>query len=49
MSAPRGRSRGQRPSVLLPAYYEDAEYDDWQHLNAIDEIMSDTRMFDVDT
>jgi nicotinamidase-related amidase len=35
------------PVVYSPHEYEDAEYDDWQHLNTIDEIMFDTRMFDV--
>lgn len=29
-----------------PHYYDDDEYESWQHLNPIDEIMFDTRMFD---
>ena len=39
---------GDVPVFYSPHYYEDAEYDEWQHLNAIDEIMFDARMFDVD-
>ncbi|MFU8869878.1 cysteine hydrolase family protein, partial [Natronococcus sp.] len=38
---------GDVPVFYSPHYYEDAEYDEWQHLNTIDEIMFDTRMFDV--
>ena len=38
---------GGVPVVYSPHYYEDDEYDSWQHLNTIDEIMFDTRMFDV--
>ncbi|MDH5020322.1 cysteine hydrolase family protein [Halobacterium rubrum] len=38
---------GDVPVVYSPHEYEDAEYDEWQHLNTIDEIMFDTRMFDV--
>ncbi|QAU11904.1 cysteine hydrolase [Halorubrum sp. BOL3-1] len=30
-----------------PHEYENAEYESWEHLNAIDQIMFDTRMFDV--
>ena len=31
-----------------PHYYEDAEYEERQHRTTIDQIMFDTRMFDVD-
>ncbi|WP_435364151.1 cysteine hydrolase family protein [Haloarchaeobius sp. DYHT-AS-18] len=30
-----------------PHYYDADEYESWQHLNPIDEIMFDTRMFDL--
>ncbi|WP_018257463.1 cysteine hydrolase family protein [Halomicrobium katesii] len=33
--------------VYSPHEYEDAEYESWEHLNTIDQIMFDTRMFDV--
>jgi len=36
------------PVFYSPHYYEDAEYEEWEHLNTIDGIMFDTRMFDVD-
>jgi nicotinamidase-related amidase len=39
---------GDIPVIYSPHYYEDAEYESWQHLNTIDQIMFDTRMFDVD-
>ncbi len=39
---------GDVPVFYSPHYYEDAEYEEWDHLNTIDEIMFDTRMFDVD-
>lgn len=39
---------GDVPVFYSPHYYEDAEYDEWGHLNEIDRIMFDTRMFDVD-
>lgn len=39
---------GGVPVVYSPHYYEDDEYDSWQHLNTIDEIMFETRMFDID-
>ena len=39
---------GDVPVVYSPHYYEDDEYETWEHLNTIDEIMFDTRMFDVD-
>ena len=38
---------GDVPVFYSPHYYEDAEYESWEHLNTIDEIMFDTRMFDV--
>lgn len=30
-----------------PHYYGDGEYEEWSHLNTIDQIMFDTRMFDL--
>jgi len=39
---------GDVPVIYSPHYYRDAEYDSWEHLNTIDQIMFDTRMFDVD-
>lgn len=41
-------NEGDVPVFYSPHYYEDAEFDEWEHLNTIDEIMFDTRMFDVD-
>ena len=41
-------SEGDVPVFYSPHYYEDAEYESWEHLNTIDQIMFDTRMFDVD-
>jgi nicotinamidase-related amidase len=38
---------GDVPVIYSPHEYEDAEYDEWQHLNTIDQIMFDTRMFDI--
>ncbi|TKX87683.1 cysteine hydrolase [Halorubrum sp. SS5] len=38
---------GDIPVFYSPHEYEDAEYDEWQHLNTIDQIMFDTRMFDI--
>lgn len=38
---------GGIPVFYSPHYYEDAEYESWEHLNTIDEIMFETRMFDV--
>ncbi|MFB6236272.1 MAG: cysteine hydrolase family protein [Halopenitus sp.] len=38
---------GDIPVIYSPHEYEDAEYEEWQHLNTIDQIMFDTRMFDV--
>jgi len=35
------------PVFYSPHEYEDAEYESWEHLNTIDQIMFDTRMFDV--
>lgn len=39
---------GDIPVIYSPHEYRDAEYEEWQHLNTIDQIMFDTRMFDVD-
>ena len=39
---------GDIPVFYSPHLYEDDEYEEWQHLNSIDQIMFDTRMFDVD-
>ena len=38
---------GDVPVFYSPHYYEDDEYDSWEHLNTIDEMMFDARMFDV--
>ncbi len=38
---------GDIPVIYSPHEYDDAEYEEWQHLNTIDQIMFDTRMFDV--
>ncbi|QKG94215.1 cysteine hydrolase [Halorubrum sp. SS7] len=38
---------GDVPVFYSPHEYEDAEYDSWEHLNTIDQIMFDTRMFDI--
>lgn len=38
---------GSVPVIYSPHEYGDAEYDSWEHLNTIDRIMFDTRMFDV--
>ncbi|WP_435066333.1 cysteine hydrolase family protein [Halobaculum sp. EA56] len=38
---------GGVPVIYSPHEYGDGEYEEWQHLNTIDEIMFDTRMFDV--
>ncbi|GAB6879367.1 cysteine hydrolase [Halorubrum gandharaense] len=38
---------GDIPVVYSPHEYEDAEYESWEHLNTIDRIMFDTRMFDI--
>ena len=35
------------PVFYSPHAYEDDEYESWSHLNTIDQIMFDTRMFDV--
>jgi len=40
-------SEGGVPVFYSPHEYEDAEYESWEHLNTIDQIMFDTRMFDV--
>jgi len=40
-------SEGDVPVFYSPHEYEDAEYESWEHLNTIDQIMFDTRMFDV--
>jgi nicotinamidase-related amidase len=39
---------GDIPVVYSPHEYHDAEYEEWQRLNTIDQIMFDTRMFDID-
>ena len=38
---------GDVPVFYSPHEYEDAEYESWEHLNTIDQIMFDTRMFDI--
>lgn len=38
---------GNVPVFYSPHYYEGDEYDSWEHLNTIDEMMFDARMFDV--
>lgn len=40
-------AEGDVPVFYSPHEYEDAEYESWEHLNTIDQIMFDTRMFDV--
>ncbi len=35
------------PVFYSPHVYEDAEYEEWEHLNEIDRIMFDARMFDA--
>lgn len=40
--------QGGVPVFYSPHYYTDAEFDEWQHLNPIDEMMFDVRMYDVD-
>lgn len=39
--------RGGIPVFYSPHYYENDEYESWAHLNTIDEIMFETRMFDI--
>ncbi|WP_338727432.1 cysteine hydrolase [Haladaptatus sp. DJG-WS-42] len=39
-------SEGGIKVFYSPHYYEQDEYESWQHLNTIDEMMFDTRMFD---
>jgi len=39
--------KGEVPVFYSPHEYEDAEYESWEHLNTIDQIMFDTRMFAV--
>jgi len=41
-------AEGDVPVFYSPHEYEDAEYESWGHLNTIDQIMFDTRMFDID-
>lgn len=41
-------SEGDVPVFYSPHYYEDAEYEEWEHLDTFDEIMFDTHMFDGD-
>ncbi|VTT86392.1 Isochorismatase [Halorubrum sp. DM2] len=38
---------GDVPVFYSPHEYGDAEYESWEHLNTIDQIMFDTRMFDT--
>ena len=40
-------SEGGVPVFYSPHVYEEAEYEEWQHLNKIDQIMFDARMFDA--
>lgn len=35
------------PVFYSPHYYKDAEYTQWRHLNPIDKVMFERRMFDV--
>ncbi|ERG94286.1 cysteine hydrolase family protein [Haloquadratum walsbyi] len=39
---------GNVPVVYSPHEYTDDEFDSWEKLNTIDQIMFDTRMFDAD-
>ena len=39
---------GDVPVFYSPHYYEDAEFESWQELNTIDQLMFDARMYDVD-
>ncbi|MEZ3118077.1 cysteine hydrolase family protein [Halobaculum sp. MBLA0147] len=39
---------GNVPVIYSPHEYTDDEFDSWQKLNTIDQIMFDTRMFDAD-
>lgn len=41
-------SEGDVPVIHSPYEYVDNEFAGWETLNTIDQIMSDTRMFDVD-
>lgn len=40
-------NEGDIPVFYSPHVYEDAEYEEWEHLNNIDQIMFDARMFDA--
>ena len=39
---------GDVPVFYSPHYYDDAEFESWQELNTIDQLMFDARMYDVD-
>ena len=39
---------GDIPVFYSPHYYQDEEYEEWEDLNNIDEMMFGVRMFDVD-
>ena len=39
---------GDVPVFYSPHYYQDEEFEEWENLNTIDEMMFDVRMFDVD-
>lgn len=41
-------SDGDIPVFYSPHYYHDKEFEEWEDLNTIDEMMFDARMFDVD-
>ncbi len=41
-------SAGNGPVIYFPHEYVDDEFDSWEKLNTIDQIMLDTRMFDAD-
>jgi nicotinamidase-related amidase len=39
--------RARIPVFYSPHYYSDLEYEGWRHLNTIDKVMFERRMFDV--
>lgn len=39
---------GDVPVFYSPHYYQDEEFEEWENLNTIDEMMFDVRMFDLD-
>lgn len=41
-------AEGDVPVLYSPHYYQDDEYESWEHLNTIDEMMFDAEMFDVE-